>query len=98
MSQQNAQDLVQAAQQAFMAIDAQYQQADINEKVALSEERNKAFNGWLKLRDDAALAGQTIDPADIAEMKKLKSDVDQAAQLQQVLAIFLSIVSKYVTI
>ncbi len=90
--------LISAAISAFQAIDAKYQQADINTKIALASERNQAANGVQKLRNKQIEQDITINSADIAEMNKLAAQVKKGAALQADITKFVGLLAKYVPV
>ncbi|OKH87791.1 hypothetical protein [Thalassospira sp. TSL5-1] len=90
--------LIAAAISAFQAIDAKYYKADMNTRATLADDRNKAANAVLKLRDKQIELDTTINAADIAEMNKLAADVKDGADLQGDITKLMGILAKYVPV
>ena len=91
-------NLISAAMKTFIALDTQYETADINQKVALTASRNRAANALTKLKDNQISQDITVNPADIAQMNALAAKVQNGAALQTGLLEFLDIVKNYVQV
>jgi|TARA_R110000751_G_scaffold24294_4_gene67025 hypothetical protein len=91
-------NLISAAISTFTALDAQYQAANITQKVALESARNQAANAVIKLRDAQIAQDITVNAADITKMNALAAKVQNGAALQTGLMSFLDIMKNYVPV
>jgi len=93
----NLDELIRAAKNSFVEIDAAYQAADINEKLVMAETRNKAADQLIALQAKRLIRNASaITDADITEMKSLKDRIDDAAQIQTALLQFVGLLAKFV--
>ncbi|WP_404422683.1 hypothetical protein [Thalassospira australica] len=93
----NLDELIRAAKNSFVEIDAAYQAADINEKLVMAESRNKAADQLMTLQAKRLIQNASaITDADIIEMKALKDRIDDAAQIQAALLQFVGLLVKFV--
>lgn len=93
----NLDELIRAAKNSFVEIDAAYQAADITEKLVMAETRNKAADQLMTLQAKRLIGNASaITDADITEMKALKDRIEDAAQIQTALLQFVGLLAKFV--
>ncbi|HWA49766.1 MAG TPA: hypothetical protein VG742_15950 [Dongiaceae bacterium] len=78
-------DTLKAAASSVMKIDQRYRRANVNDKIALKPERDRAFTAYslarLKLLEDGVLT----TAADLKKMQALKAEIDAAAAMQDLI-------------
>ncbi|KJE34582.1 hypothetical protein UF64_13940 [Thalassospira sp. HJ] len=88
--------LIADAQQAYADAAATYQNATIDQKLKSKPELDKAASLLTSLQAKQLDNAKQVDDADVAEMAKLRQQVNDAAALQQGLAKLVSILVKFV--
>lgn len=66
-------------------IDVQYRLAEPADRIHMKEERDKALAEYGAARDKLLADGVICTDAHIIEMRKIKAEIEQAAQAQQVI-------------
>lgn len=67
------------------AIDLRYRAADINGKVALKPERDRAFETYSRARLNLLADGVLASATDVEDMAAIRRAIDEAADTQQLL-------------
>lgn len=88
--------LIADAQQAYTDAAATYQGASIDQKVKSKPDLDKAASHLTALQAKQLDNAKEVDDADVAEMAKLRQQVNDAAALQQGLAKLVSILVKFI--
>ncbi|MDP2698832.1 hypothetical protein [Thalassospira sp.] len=93
----NLDQLIETAKNSFVAIEAAYQAADINAKVAMAPQRDQVASQLVALQTrQLKQNASAITDDDIAQMADLKKRIDNAAEIQTALTGFVSILAKFV--
>ena len=91
----NDEKLIAQAKKAYLEIAIAYDEADIDHKILLSPMVQDAQSKLLALQE-AQLAQQIIvTDADLAEMSRLRTQINNAAELQSAIAGIIGLVSKF---
>lgn len=77
--------VLQAASEAVTAIDLRYRAASFADKLVLGPERDRAFSAYLDARLQLLADGVICTADDVAEMAKLRDEVNAAAGRQSLL-------------
>lgn len=82
--------LLEDARDAVFALEKAYRKAVINDDLdammALEEPLAEAENNLSRARLKLLQAGQLTTDADVAEMRRIRAEIDQAADTQQLIA------------
>ncbi|MFH1803761.1 MAG: hypothetical protein ABID63_02600 [Pseudomonadota bacterium] len=93
----NLNQLIDAAKNSFVTLDAAWQAADINAKIAMAPQRDQAASQLVALQArQLKQNASAITDDDIAQMADLKNRIDNAADIQTALTGFVSILAKFV--
>ena len=77
--------VLKVASEAMTAIDLQHRAATFPDKLVLGPERDRAFSAYLAARLKLLADGVICTPADVAEMGKIRDEVNAAAERQTML-------------
>lgn len=77
--------ILKSASSTVMKIDQRYRRADINEKIELKPERDRAFTAYSLARLQLLEDGVMTTAADLKKMQSLKDEIDQAAAMQDLI-------------
>jgi len=92
----NLNKLIAEARLAYQNAEVAFQSADINQAAALQPQVDKARNLVEKLEAQQLKDGVVITDADVAKMKELRNQINDAAMLQQGLTKLISILVSFV--
>lgn len=88
--------LIADAQEAYATAAVTYQSASIDQKIALKPALDKAANLLQSLQAKQLSDAMEVDDADVAEMTKLRDQINDAATLQTGLLKLVSILTKFI--
>ena len=92
----NLNKLIAEAKLAYLNAEVAYQSADINDKIMLQPKVEEAQELVEKLEAQQLKDGVVITAADVAKMKELREQINDAATLQQGLTKLISILLTFV--
>jgi hypothetical protein len=78
----NDASVLQDAAATLIAIDIQYKLSDFNAKKQLKKHRDKAFNVYAMARLELLTDEVICTDTDVQEMKKIRQEIEQAAETQ----------------
>ena len=86
--------VLQDASAAIAVIDNRYRAGDINVKRRLGRKRNEAFSKYTIARKKLVAAGVLMTDTDVAEMRKIKAEIDEAANTSVLLVVVTKLIKK----
>ena len=92
----NLNKLIAEAKLAYLNAEVAYQSADINDKIMLQPKVEEAQELVEKLEAQQLKDGVVITAADVAKMKEIREQINDAATLQQGLTKLISILLTFV--
>ena len=81
----DASELLDSAQAAVNEIEQRFNASSFAEQVAMKSDRDKAFNAFAAARLKSIQSGITCTADDLKEMRKLRDEVNAAADKQSLL-------------
>jgi hypothetical protein len=78
---------------SVLEIDIRYKEADINEKMLLRNSRDKAFSAYLLARIQLLESAVICTENDIKEMKKIRREIEEAANTQTLINVVFRLIS-----
>lgn len=91
----NLDKLIEQSKKAYVEIATAYDEADINQKIALSPKVQEAQSKLVALQTANLAQSVTVTDADLAEMSKLRTKINTAAELQSAIEGIIGLVGKF---
>jgi hypothetical protein len=94
MTHSNNQAYADEAKAAAEEIDLRYQEATAAEQLELKSKRDQALEKYAAAEQAILDAGTTITDEDLAEMRRIKKEIDDAASTQRLMLAAAKLVTK----